>query len=442
MPDPTVTLVLRGGSVVGPEGLTRADVAVGGEVVLEVAESIDPPKGAALLDATGCLVGPGLVDLHTHLRQPGREEAETIETGTRAAALGGYTAVVAMPNTEPPIDAAGVVREILDLADGCAAEVAVSGAITLGRAGTALAPMGELAALGVSLFTDDGAGVQDGALMRRALDYAKGLGVTLAQHCEDSCLAEGGAMHEGEWSSRLGIPGMPAAAEEAMVARDIALVRLTGAPIHFLHLSTAGSVDLVRRAKAEGLAVTAEVAPHHMLLTHAQVAGYDPVFKVNPPLRTDDDVAAVVAGLCDGTIDAVATDHAPHAPEVKDAPFDQAPPGMLGLQTALPIAWHVLSPHLGPERLFALMSAQPAAIARLTATEPRVGGHSAHGGPVEAGAVANLCVFDPAATTVVEPGRLASRSHNTPYAGLTFQGAVRHTVLRGEPTVIDAVAQR
>jgi dihydroorotase len=442
LPEPKVTLVLRGGSVVGAEGLARADVAVGGGAVLDVAASIDPPKGATVLDAGGCLVGPGLVDLHTHLRQPGREEAETIETGTRAAALGGYTAVVAMPNTEPPVDSAGVVREILDLAVGCAAEVAVSGAITLGRAGAALAPMGELSELGVTLFTDDGAGVQDGALMRRALDYAKGLGVTLGQHCEDNCLADGGAMHEGEWSSRLGIPGIPAAAEEAMVARDIALVRLTGAPVHFLHLSTAGSVDLVRRAKAEGLAVTAEAAPHHMLLTHALVAGYDPVFKVNPPLRTDADVAAVVAGLCDGTIDAVATDHAPHAPEAKDVPFDQAPPGMLGLQTALPVAWEVLSSRLGPERVFALMSAQPAAIAKLTATDPRLGGHSAQGGPVEAGAAANLCVFDPAATTVVEPGRLASRSHNTPYAGRSFQGAVRHTVLRGEPTVIDGVAQR
>jgi dihydroorotase len=442
LPETKITLVLRGGSVVGPEGITRADVAVGDAVVVDVAASIDPPKGATVLDAAGCIVGPGLVDLHTHLRQPGREEAETIETGARAAALGGFTAIVAMPNTEPPIDSAGVVREILELADGCAAEVAVSGAITLGRAGEVLAPLGELAALGVTLFTDDGAGVQDGALMRRALDYAKGLGVTLAQHCEDNCLADGGAMHEGEWSSRLGIPGMPAAAEEAMVARDIALVRLTGAPVHFLHLSTAGSVDLVRRAKAEGLAVTAEAAPHHILLTHAQVAGYDPVFKVNPPLRTDEDVAAVVAGLCDGTIDAVATDHAPHAPEAKDVPFDAAPPGMLGLQTALPIAWEVLSDRLGPEQVFALMSARPAAIAKLTATDPRVGGHSAQGGPVEAGAAANLCVFDPAATTLVEPARLASRSRNTPYAGREFQGAVRHTVLRGEPTVIDAVAQR
>jgi dihydroorotase len=442
LPEPKVTLVVRGGTVVGPDGLTRADVAVAAGTVVAVADALDAPKGATVLDAGGCLVGPGLVDLHTHLREPGREEAETVETGARAAALGGYTAVVAMPNTEPPIDSAGVVREILDLGRPVTAEVAVAGAITVGRAGQALAPLGELATLGVSLFTDDGAGVQDGALMRRALDYAKGLGVTLAQHCEDACLAGDGAMHEGAWSSRLGIPGVPAAAEEAMVARDIALARLTGARVHFLHLSTAGSVDLVRRAKAEGLAVTAEAAPHHMLLTDAAVAGYDPVFKVNPPLRTEADVAAVLDGLCDGTIDAIATDHAPHAPEAKDAPFDQAPPGMLGLQTALPIAWEVLSPRLGPERVFALMSTRPAAIARLTATDARVGGHSAHGGPVEAGAAANLCVFDPAATTVVDPGRLASRSRNTPYAGRTFSGAVRHTVLRGEPVVIDAVAQR
>ena len=413
-----------------------------GATVTALAETIDAPAGCTVLDATGCLVGPGLVDLHTHLRQPGREEAETVESGARAAALGGYTAVVAMPNTEPAIDSAGVARQVLELGRGALAEVAVAGAITVGRAGQALAPMGELADLGVTLFTDDGAGVQDGGLMRRALDYAKGLGVTLAQHCEDSCLAKGGAMHEGSWSSRLGLPGMPAAAEEVMVARDIALVRLTGAPVHFLHLSTAGSVELVRLAKAEGLPVTAEAAPHHMLLTHAAVAGYDPVFKVNPPLRTDEDVAAVVAGLCDGTIDAVATDHAPHAPEAKDAPFDQAPPGMLGLQTALPIAWQVLSPHLGPERVFALMSAQPAAIARLRTTDARPGGHSAHGGPVEVGATANLCVFDPTATTTVDPDHLASRSRNTPYAGRTLTGAVRHTVLRGEPVVIDATAQR
>jgi dihydroorotase len=439
---PDATLVIRGGSVVGPQGLRRLDVAIAGATVVALAESIDPPQQATVLNASGCLIGPGLVDLHTHLRQPGREEAETVESGARAAALGGYTAVVAMPNTEPAIDTAGVARDVLALGRGALAEVAVAGAITVGRAGQALAPLRELAALGVVLFTDDGAGVQDGALMRRALDYAKGLGVTLAQHCEDECLAGGGAMHEGCWSSRLGLPGIPAAAEESMVARDIGLVRLTGAPVHFLHLSTAGSVALVRRAKAEGLPVSAEAAPHHMLLTHAEVAGYDPVFKVNPPLRTDDDVAAVVAGLGDGTIDAIATDHAPHAPEAKDFPFDEAPPGMLGLQTALPIAWEVLSPTLGPERIVALMSTQPAAIARLRATDPRVAGHSAQGGPVAEGATANLCVFDPGAATVVDPARLASRSRNTPYAGRTFAGAVRHTVLRGEPVVMEGVAQR
>jgi dihydroorotase len=437
-----VTLVIRGGSIIRADGVRRGDLVVSSGTVSALVEQADAPASATVLDATGCLVGPGLVDLHTHLRQPGREEAETVESGARAAALGGYTAVVAMPNTEPAIDTAGVARDVLALGRTAMAEVAVAGAITVGRAGHALAPIGELAQLGVRIFTDDGAGVQDGALMRRALDYAKGLGVTLAQHCEDECLADGGAMHEGCWSSRLGLPGIPAAAEESMVARDIQLVRLTGAPVHFLHLSTAGSVDLVRRAKAEGLAVTAEAAPHHMLLTHALVEGYDPVFKVNPPLRTDDDVAAVIAGLCDGTIDAIATDHAPHAPEAKDVPFDQAPPGMLGLQTALPIAWQVLSPLLSPERIFALMSTQPAGIARLGVTDARPAGHSAHGGPIEVGAAANLCVFDPGGSTLVDPARMASRSKNTPYAGMTLQGSVRHTVLRGEPVVIDGVAQR
>jgi dihydroorotase len=437
-----ISVVIRGGSVVTPEGLCRLDVALGDGAIVGLDETMEAPSGAMVLDARSCLIAPGLVDLHTHLRQPGREEAETVETGARAAALGGYTAVLAMPNTEPAIDSAGVARDVLAWGRTAPAEVAVSGAITVGRAGQALAPLGELAELGVRIFTDDGAGVQDGALMRRALDYAKGLGVTLAQHCEDAHLSAGGAMHEGCWSSRLGLPGIPAAAEESMVARDIQLVRLTGAPVHFLHLSTAGSVELVRQAKAEGLPVTAEAAPHHMLLTHAEVVEYDPVFKVNPPLRADEDVAAVIAGLCDGTIDAIATDHAPHAPEAKDVPFDQAPPGMLGLQTALPLAWQVLSPLLAPAQIFALMSTQPAGIAGLTTTDARRAGHSAHGGPIELGATANLCVFDPTASTVVDPMHLASRSRNTPYAGRTFTGAVRHTILRGEPVVIDAVAQR
>ena len=262
-----------------------------------------------------------------------------------------------MPNTEPPLDSAESVRNVSRWPRAALAEVAVAGAITVGRAGERLAPMAELAALGVRLFTDDGDGVQSAGLMRRALEYATGLGVTLAQHCEDRSLAGGGTMHEGAWSSRLGLPGMPAEAEEVMVARDIALSRATGGRVHFLHLSTAGSVDLVRRAKAEGLPVTAEVAPHHFTLTDGCTAGYDPVFKVNPPLRPQADVDAVKAGLADGTIDAIATDHAPHAPELKDLPFDQAPPGMLGLQTALALAVTRARPppgaHPGPVELAA-----------------------------------------------------------------------------------------
>jgi dihydroorotase len=424
-------LVVRGGTVVDAGGRRQADVRVVDGTVVEVAEGIAAGPGATVLDAGGCVVAPGLVDLHSHLRQPGREEAETVESGCRAAALGGYTAVVAMPNTEPPVDDAGVAREVLALGLGAPAEVVVAGTITVGRAGERLAPLAELAALGVRIFTDDGAGVQDGALMRRAMEYARGLGVTLAQHCEDRSLAGEAAMHEGDWSSRLGLPGAPAAAEEVMVARDLALVRLTGAPEHFLHLSTVGSVELVRRAKAEGLPVTAEVAPHHFTLTDASVAGYDPVFKVNPPLRTSEDVAAVRAGLADGTLDAVATDHAPHPVEAKEVPFDQAPPGMLGLETALSLALSELD--LPVEHVLALMSWQPAAVARVG---------DRHGGPVAPGRPANLCVVDLEARWTVDPSRLASRSRNTPYAGRSLTGRVRHTVLRGEPVVVDGEAQR
>jgi dihydroorotase len=421
-----VTVVLRGGDVVDETGRRRADVLIGDDgLVAAVGAQLE---GDQVLDCGGCVVSPGLVDLHTHLRQPGREEAETIETGSRAAALGGYTTVVAMPNTEPAIDCASVVREIVELGSKALCEVRPAAAITVGRQGEQLVPMAELATLGVRLFTDDGAGVQSSLLMRRALEYASALGVTLAQHCEDAGLSLGTHMHEGEWSSRLGIPGMPAEAEELMVHRDIVLGRLTGAPVHFLHLSTAGSVELVRAAKAKGLRVTAEAAPHHFTLTHAEVASYDPVFKVNPPLRTDADVAAVKAGLADGTIDAIATDHAPHAQELKEAPFDEAPCGMLGLETALSLALTELD--LPIERVLALLSWQPARIAGVDA------------GPIDAGRPASLCVIDPAHAWTVDPQRLASRSRNTPYAGRSMTGKVRHTIHKGEPVVIDGEAQR
>jgi dihydroorotase len=423
-----VTLVIRGGDVVDATGRRRADVVIDDGRVVAVGADL---TGDVELDAGGCVVAPGLVDLHTHLRQPGREEAETVETGSRAAALGGYTAVVSMPNTEPAIDDAAVVREVQALGRVALCDVEVAGAITVGRAGERLAPMAEMAALGVRLFTDDGTGVQDARLMRRALEYGGGLGVTLAQHCEDAALAAGGHMHEGEWSSRLGIPGQPAEAEELMVMRDIALTRLTGARVHFQHLSTAGSVAMVRAARAGGLPVTAEATPHHFTLTDECCASYDAVFKVNPPLRTGADVAAVKAGLADGALDAIATDHAPHAPHLKERPFDQAPPGMLGLETALALALTELDLPIGA--LLALLSWQPAAIAGID---------DRHGGPIEPGREANLCVIDPAATWVVDPVKLASRARNTPYAGRKLTGRVRHTLLRGEPVVVDGEARR
>ncbi|HEY8523448.1 MAG TPA: dihydroorotase [Acidimicrobiales bacterium] len=424
------SVMIRGGCVVDATGERRADVVVADGEIVAVGEDLDAHADVEL-DAGGCLVGPGLVDVHTHLRQPGREEAETVETGARAAALGGFTCILAMPNTEPAIDSAGVAREVLELGRGTTCDVRTSAAITVGRQGERLTPMAELAELGVRFFTDDGSGVQDGRLMRRALEYARGLGVVLAQHCEDEALAAGGHMNEGAWSSRLGIPGQPAEAEELMVMRDIALARLTGARVHLQHLSTRRSLELVAQAKAAGLRVTCEVTPHHFTLTDERCATYDPVFKVNPPLRTGDDVAAVRAALAAGTVDCIATDHAPHTPETKEQPFDQAPPGMLGLETALALALTELD--LAPIDVFALLSWGPAAV---------LGVDDVHGGPVAPGRPAHLCVVDPTETWTVDPGRLASRSRNTPYAGMELTGRVRHTLLAGEPVVVDGEAQR
>ncbi|HXZ82917.1 MAG TPA: dihydroorotase [Acidimicrobiales bacterium] len=434
-------VVVRGGTVVDSTGERRGDVFVEDGRVVAVGEGIDVPLGTIVLEASGCVVAPGLVDIHTHLREPGGEAAETVATGSRSAALGGYTAVVAMPNTEPAIDSAAVVQYVLELARGACADVAVAGAITVGRAGDRVAPLAEMAALGVRLFTDDGRGVQNADVLRQALEQARDLGIILAEHCQDEVLASGGHMHEGAWSRRLGIPAQPAAAEEAMLARDLTLVRETRAPMHFLHLSTAGSVELVRAAKAEGLPVTAEVTPHHLVLTDAVAASRDPLFKVAPPLRSAADGVALRAACREGVVDAIATDHAPHTREAKEAPFEEAPPGMIGLETALAVAFDafVARPEdaepLSLAALIALMSWRPAALVGLDRS-------LGHGGPLAPGARAHLCVFDPTQTWTVDRRATASRSHNSPFDGMTLTGRVRHTVLAGEPIVVDGTTTR
>ena len=420
-------LALRGGKVFGPKGFKRADVLIQDGRVIAVEKEL-PAKQE--LDARGCLVAPGLVDLHTHLREPGSEEAETIESGSKAAVLGGYTAVIAMPNTNPAIDSPAMVHEINALAKNALCEIHPSGAITAGRMGERLAPIKEMADLGVKLFTDDGRGVQEDGIMRRALEYSSDLQVRLAQHCEVESLAESGQMNEGKCSVKLGLTGIPAEAEEMMVARDIALSRLTGSPVHFQHLSTKGSIDLVRTARMQGINVTCEAAPHHFTLTEELLESYDPVYKVNPPLRTHQDRDAVKEGFQQKVIDAIATDHAPHAAHKKELPFEQAPPGMLGLETALALALSQLS--ITPEEVIELMSINPA----------RIGGLSHQGEPIEAGRQANICVFDSTESWVVDAQKSASLSRNNPYDKMKLTGRVRHTIFHGEPVVIDALLMR
>jgi dihydroorotase len=422
-------IVLKGGRVVDSRGERVADVAVQGGVVVEVGEQLSSGR---TIDAAGCVVAPGFVDLHAHLREPGKEEAETIETGSRAGAKGGYTALVAMPNTDPPQDSVAVIDFVREQGKRAGlVEVVPSGCITLGRQGETLAPMAELAAAGVRIFTDDGNGVQDELLMRRAMEYAKGLGVTLAQHCEVATLTKGAVMNECQCCTSLGLPGWPSIAEELMVFRDIELARLTGARVHFLHLSTARSVELVRAAKRDGLPITAEVTPHHLSLDETRLTTFDTVFKVNPPLRSLADIAALRAGVVDGTIDALATDHAPHPRRDKELTLDQAPPGMLGLETALGVALGVLDVSL--TQLVRIMSIHPAQIAGIA---------DRHGRDIEPGAPANLVVFDPNATWQVEPETLASKSRNTPYVGMTLRGKVQHTMFNGDFTVLNGEAQR
>lgn len=432
--------VISGGRVVDAtttDDGRLADVVIDGDRIVDVVAAGSASSGdVRVLDASGCVVSSGFVDLHTHLREPGREESETIETGSRAAALGGFTAIVAMPNTDPAQDSRIVVefvREQGRRAGLC--DVHPSGCITIGRAGEVLAPFAELAAVGVRIFTDDGNGVQDPLLMRRALEYGRDLGITLAQHCEVARLTHGAVMHEGACCSRLGLPGWPAIAEELMVHRDIELCRLTGARMHFLHLSTERSVELVRAAKAEGLPVTAEATPHHISLTDEMLSGFDPVFKVNPPLRTPADIAALKRGLADGTIDAIATDHAPHADHLKEQTLDVAPPGMIGLETALSVALTELvdSGLMSVRSVLAALSWNPARIAGLD---------TVHGRPVASGEPANLVVFDPSVRWTVDRRDVASKSGNTPFHGRELSGRVRHTILNGVAVVVDGAATK
>jgi dihydroorotase len=430
-----MSIVLRQGLIVGPTSSSIGDVLIIDGTIADVGPTIDAPSDAVEVDVRDCWVGPGFVDLHTHLREPGREAAENIESGARAGALGGYCALVAMPNTEPCLDNVAAVSYVLARGATTPLDICVAGAITQGRRGEALAPMAEMAALGVRLFSDDGVGVQDPSVMRRALRYAKPLGVRLAQHCEDEQLAGGGTMNEGVLSGRLGLTGRPALAEELMVMRDIELVRATGAEMHFLHLSTARSIALVVAARAEGLPVTFEVAPHHFTLDEECCAGYDPAFKVHPPLRTKDDVTALVSALRRGDVDAVASDHAPHAPELKDLPFDEAPAGMLGLEHAASLTYEALgAAQCDPALFYRVLSRGPAAIARLRREDAPVR-HSAHGGSITVGEDANLTVFSPSTRWTVHRDELASRSMNTPYDGRELLGRVRATIAKGRLVV-------
>ena len=422
-----MSVVFRGGSVVMKDGVVAADLMVQDGEIAEIGSGLSADE---VVDISGFTIFPGFVDLHAHLREPGREDTETIETGSRAGALGGYTAVVAMPNTNPAQDNVPTIEFVrLQGQRAGLLEVIPSGCITVGREGKALAPMAELAKAGVRLFTDDGFGVQDPLLMRRAMEYSKELNVVLGQHCEVSSLTQGAVMHECGCSSDLGVPGWPSIAEELMVHRDIELARLTGARVHFLHLSTAGSVELVRKAKLDGLPVTAEVTPHHLSLTAELLRGFDATFKVNPPLRSMSDIDALKAGLLDGTIDAIATDHAPHARRDKELPLDQAPPGMLGLETALGVTCAALD--LDPLAIAQVMSVAPARIAGIADRQgnlPRVG------------VAANLCVVDLNATWMINPETMASKSANTPFVGRQLRGKVVHTMFKGNLVVRDGKA--
>ncbi|MBI2245586.1 MAG: dihydroorotase [Nocardioides sp.] len=419
-------------------GGTPTDLLLEDGVIREAADRPD----AEVIDATGLIALPGLVDLHTHLREPGREDAETVETGTHAAAMGGFTAVHAMANTEPVADTAGVVEQVWRLGrEAGYCDVFPVGAVTVGLQGERLAELGAMAdsAARVRVFSDDGKCVSDAVLMRRALEYVKAFDGVVAQHAQEPRLTEGAQMNEGELSGRLGLAGWPAVAEEAIIARDLLLAEHVGSRLHVCHVSTAGSVELIRWAKAKAekdghWEVTAEACPHHLLLTDELAATYDPIYKVNPPLRTAADAQALRAGLADGTIDIVATDHAPHPHEDKDCEWAAAAFGMLGLETALSVVQQTMvdTGLLDWAGLAERMSYAPARIGRVS---------DQHGRPVAIGEPANMVLYDPGATRTIDPAESASLSRNTPYRGMELPGRVVATFLRGRATVLDGKLQ-
>ncbi|HEV7811909.1 MAG TPA: dihydroorotase [Leifsonia sp.] len=390
--------------------------------------------GATVVDASGLLALPGLVDLHTHLREPGFEQSETVLTGTRAAAAGGFTSVFAMANTSPVADTAGVVEQVLSLGDAAGyATVRPIGAVTVGLEGERLAELGAMAdsRAAVRVFSDDGKCVSDPLLMRRALEYVKAFDGVIAQHAQEPRLTVGAQMNEGALSGELGLAGWPAVAEESIIARDVLLAEHVGSRLHVCHVSTAGSVDVIRWAKARGIDVTAEVTPHHLILTEELARGYDARYKVNPPLRSDDDVQALRAGLADGTIDIVATDHAPHPVEAKDCEWDAAAFGMVGLESALSVvhASVVQNGLLGWEDVARVLSYTPARIGRL----------AGHGHALEAGTAAELTLYDPQASREFSTGDLAGKGVNSPYLSMTLPGRVVATFHHGYPTVLDGI---
>jgi dihydroorotase len=422
-----MSLVIKGAA---PMGGAATDVLIADGRIFEIGSGL---SGDREIDGTGLVLLPGLVDLHVHLREPGREDAETIESGSAAAARGGFTAVHAMANTDPVADRAEIVERVAAAGEQAGlVDVRPVGAVSRGLRGEGLAEIGNMARsrAAVRLFSDDGHCVHDARLMRRALEYVKPFDAAVAQHAQDPRLADhGSCAHEGELSGRLGLPGWPAVAEESIIARDVMIAEHTASRLHVCHVSTAGSVEVIRWAKQRGIDVTAEVTPHHLLLTCDLIETYDPVYKVNPPLRPEQDAAALRAGLADGTIDAVATDHAPHAPHDKDHAFPEAAFGMLGLETALGVvaATMVESGLLDWAGVADRMSVRPARIGRV----------QDQGRPVAAGEAANLVLIDPSGPWTVDPNRLASLSRNTPFAGRRLPASVVATVFRGRTTVLD-----